>query len=312
MAINREHVVWAYRLFLNREPESEEVIQLKLAAYNSVEDLRRDFASSTEFQNALGALALGNATNIVIKEIGNGLRLFVDLADTFIGRKVADGTYEPDERGFIEKTLAAGDVAVDVGANIGYFTTLMAGKVGPAGHVYAFEPLPRNAALLARSIEENRFKSRISFHRAAVGAESGELQLISPRTSLNWGGAYLRLKNSSIPADHEAIAVGVVALDEIDLRRPVKFIKIDAEGAELLGLRGARRVLSEDRPLVLAEINPRQLRTVSQSSPNDLIEYMTQQGYRCHLFTPDERAEQIDRYDRSEIINVVFKPTKDS
>lgn len=306
MGVTREQVVWGYRLFLTREPESDEVISEKISACNSLADLRRAFASSMEFQNSVTTLSPFDSTNVVIKEIGNGVRLFVDLADTLIGVRIVEGKFELAEREFILRTLQPGDVTIDVGANVGYFALLMASKVGPEGHVYAFEPLPRNSALLAQSVTENGFADRITLTRAALADRGGELELVSPTTSLHWGGAYLRTADEdAFPSGHEVTRVQVSALDEMALRRPVKFIKIDAEGAELLILRGASRLLHEDRPVVLAEISAPQLGLVSRGSPTDMITFMARHGYRCR---PVSGPEEIATYTSDAIINVIFEP----
>ena len=314
MQLTREHIVWAYRLFLGREPESEEIIHEKLAGLRSVADLRRDMVCSSEFRAGVARTAAFDATNVVIKEIGNGLRLFVDLADSHIGGNVLNGTYEPDEQEFVRSTLNDDANVIDVGANIGVFTILMASRVGREGHVYAFEPLPRNAALAERSIAENKFESRVTLSRAAVGNRPGQIELISPITTNNWGGPYLRTPGTQVPRDHETTTVPMVTLDGLQLRRPISFIKLDAEGAEALVLRGAQTLLREDRPWVLAEIHPQQLGKVSACSPDDLISEMSSYGYSCAQLlpgTPPQLSERLDRYDNDRVINAVFVPEHD-
>src|SRR4051794_24641093 len=54
------------------------------------------------------------------------------------------GNFEPSTVDFAVRALRSGDVFLDVGANVGYFTLAAARAVGPAGRVVAFEPLPRN------------------------------------------------------------------------------------------------------------------------------------------------------------------------
>src|ERR1700686_1989005 len=281
MKPGREDVVWGYRLFLNREPESEAVIEQKLRSAPSVVELRRQFVSSTEFRDQIDLYENFDATNIVIKEIADNLRLFVDLADSQVGLNVISGSYEPQEREFILATLKRGDIAVDIGANIGYFSVLMADAVGATGHVYAFEPLPRNASLLERSVTENAFESRLTITRAAIGEHPGASELISPIITNNWGGPYLRTGETVVPPVHETNLVPVIKLDDYPLRRPVSLIKLDAEGAELLAIRGARTLLQTDRPLLLAEINQQQLRMVSGCSAAEVITEMAGVGYRC-------------------------------
>jgi FkbM family methyltransferase len=301
-------VIWAYRLFLDREPESESVIQEKLHSTGTVAALRRQFFGSPEFHCQNNTIGDFDVENIVIKEIARGLRLFVDLNDAHIGLNVVAGSYEPDERKFILEILKAGDIAIDIGANIGFFSMLMADRVGPTGHVYAFEPLPRNASLLEQSVAENDFQGLITTERSAIGDHVGKLELISPIVTDNWGGPYLRIGQAVVPSGHQLTMVPVIKLDEYPLRRPVSFIKLDAEGAELLALRGARTLLKTDQPTVLAELNETQMRIVSESSTTEMIREMADVGYRCFPLTEDGLGEPMAAYGGDEIINVVFAP----
>src|ERR1041384_8548787 len=78
--LTREHVVWAYRLLLDRDPESEDVIGPKLAGSRDTSELRRHLMTSAEFQQKNRDYAHTNDRTIVIKELDGGVRLFVDLA----------------------------------------------------------------------------------------------------------------------------------------------------------------------------------------------------------------------------------------
>src|SRR5947207_14750968 len=122
---------------------------------------------------------------------GGPVRLLVALADHVIGLNIVRGGYEAAEVEFVRRLLRPGDVAIDAGAHIGFFTMQMAAMVGAAGKVYAFEPFDPNAELLERSIVENRFDDRVVFRRAAVGSTSGTATLTFPVETLNSGGAYL-------------------------------------------------------------------------------------------------------------------------
>ena len=61
--------------------------------------------------------------------------------------------YEPDQTEIVKKYVHEGDIVIDVGANIGYYTLLFAKLVGPTGHVYSFEASPKNCKIL----QKNRF-----------------------------------------------------------------------------------------------------------------------------------------------------------
>jgi FkbM family methyltransferase len=303
--ITRDHIIWAYRLLLDREPENDRVVDEKLGI-GSVRELRTNFLISTEFRENNRRIALPDRTTIVIKEIEPGLRLFLDLADQDIGLNIALDRYEPEVSTLIRRATRPGSVAIDIGANIGYCTMLLAQRVGPGGHVYAYEPINRNADLLDRSTAENDFGARITLARAAVGDRDGSVELISPLVATNWGGASIRAAGAGLPDGHTAQPAPLVRLDTAALRRPVELIKIDVEGAELLALRGARALLEADRPLVLAELNPEQLLKVSGASASELIEFMRSLGYSCYLLSERGPGESIARYDAAAIVNVLF------
>src|ERR1051325_11747159 len=83
--LTREHVIWGYRLFLDREPESDFVIDEKVAENRGTRQLRSNFMLSREFGDNNPDLTLFNDRNIVIKELEDNLRLFVDTSDVVIG-----------------------------------------------------------------------------------------------------------------------------------------------------------------------------------------------------------------------------------
>jgi len=288
--LTREHVVWAYRLLLDRDPENEDVIGPKLAGSRDTSELRRHLITSAEFQSKNPDFARTNDPTVVIKEIAPGVRLFIDLSDHVIGLNILRGQYEQDEIRFVRRVLEEGDCAIDVGGHIGFFTMQMAAMVGPGGRVYAFEPFDANADLLERSIAENGFGDRILFQRAAAGAASGTATLTFPVETLNSGGAYL-LRNGSAPlAGNRKKDVPVVALDALEMRRPIRFIKMDVEGAEPQVVRGATRLIKEDRPVILSELHPTQLERASGVTADAFLAEMRGLGYRAHSLGGDQRS----------------------
>src|SRR3954466_15212703 len=129
--LTREHVVWAYRLLLDRDPESEDVIAPKLAGSRTTAELRHPLMTSGEFRDKNPDFAHTNDSTVVIREIAPGVRLFIDLSDHVIGLGILRGHYEREEIEFVRSALNAGDTAIDVGGHIGFFTMQMAAMVGP-------------------------------------------------------------------------------------------------------------------------------------------------------------------------------------
>jgi FkbM family methyltransferase len=308
MTLTRDHVVWAYRLILDRDPESEDVIGPKLAGSRDTAELRRHLMTSAEFQDKNRDYAHTNERTLVIREIAPGLRLFVDLSDHVIGLAIVRGRYEREEIAFVRSVLRPGDVAVDAGGHIGFFTMHMADAVGAQGRVHAFEPFPSNADLLAQSIAENRFEPRVTLTRAAVGDRASEAMLAFPAETLNTGGAYLLREGGAPLGGHRTAAVPVVPLDDAGLTRPVRLIKMDVEGAEPRVIAGARRLLAEDRPTILSELHPQQLERASGVTADAFLAQLTAIGYRAHHLEHGAVGARIDRAPDAAVTSVVLLP----
>lgn len=308
--VDRETVRWAYRLYLDREPESEDVVQQFVSACGTTRDLRRAFMSSAEFRGANPkTMFFAPVSARVLTEIGHGVRLFVDLSDTAIGANVAFGNYERPETEWIEAHVSAGDTVVDIGANIGYFTMLMARAVGPGGRVHAFEPVSENADLLERSVAENRFGDRVVIHRTALGNVPGAAALATlalAAGSQNSGGSFLA-GAADVPSGHEKRIVAVSRLDDIVFGDRVSLVKIDVEGAEPLVFDGASGLLKRDAPWILSEINAVQLRRVSGATPRELIRLMDGLGYDCLAL---ESGEPLEDHASETVCSVVFRPRR--
>jgi len=130
----------------------------------------------------------------------------------------------------------------DIGAHAGFYSLLAARRVGPGGHVYAFEPLPVNIANLRRHVALNNL-SNVDVFPVAVSDRSGTGEMSPGDDSYS---AHL--------ARGGGITVEAVALDDLSMAGLVaepNLIKIDAEGAELAVLQGARGLLRRARPIVL-------------------------------------------------------------
>jgi len=306
--LTRDHVVWAYRLLLDRDPESEDVIGPKLAGSRNTAELRHHLITSAEFREKNPDFAHTNDSTIVIKEVAPGVRLFIDLSDHAIGLNILRGQYEQDEIRFVRGLLKRGDCAIDVGGHIGFFTMQMADAVGPEGRVYAFEPLDANADLLERSIAENGYGDRVRFQRAAAGAASGTATLTFPVETLNSGGAYLLRDGSAPLAGNRKKDVPVVALDSLDLRQPVRVIKMDVEGAEPQVLRGAARILKDDKPVILSELHPTQLERASGVTAEQFLAQITALGYRAHAVEQGGIGAPIDRAPAETLISMALIP----
>ena len=156
--------------------------------------------------------------------------------------RVLLGRYEPQQSALFERTLKPGDTVFDVGAHAGYYTLLASRLVGPEGHVFAFEPNPRNLACLRRHVRLNRCDN-VTVVEAAVARHTGAMRFDTSRGS----------GRGRLCADGAA-EVATVSLDQFAEERGIvpSLIKIDVEGSEVEVLEGARRLLAGCPPLVLS------------------------------------------------------------
>lgn len=148
--------------------------------------------------------------------------------------------FETAETRYLDRVTQPGATCLDVGANVGYFTMVMAGKA-TAGTVYAFEPLPLNAALIAASVEMNGFNN-VRLVRTAVGADTGEVVFNQAADS-----AYSSIHDTGRKPLARQLTVPIVSLDNFltaEAIGPVDVMKCDVEGAEGLVLDGAAALLA--------------------------------------------------------------------
>lgn len=307
----------AYRAVLAREPDPEgrqAMVQAIREGRLSVTELIAGMLASPEYRRAHTDDTLTfSTTKPVCTLIQDRLRLWVDLADRFVSLGCLLGDYEPSETRFILSNLASGDVFLDIGANVGWFSVLAADRVGPTGRVHAFEPRAETARLLDRSIADNGFSDRVTLHVTALGAEDGESRLLGSETSTNLGGFRLARDADEAFPRMTSETVSLTALDSLPIEAPVRLIKLDVEGAEPQVLEGARRLIARDRPLILSEVFAPGLRHVSSQEPADYAALVAELGYRMHALidgAPGELIADAAVLDAPHPVNVVLIPTE--
>lgn len=196
-------------------------------------------------------LAAISAPGKAIISIKEGCRLDIDLGD-WLQRLYAMGETDLPSRRALTRYLPEGGTFIDVGANVGLYACSMAKRVGPKGHCFAFEPLPRNFGSLLRNVKLNGLHN-VDTQRIALSSESGSMILYGPPGDRNdnLGAVGSRLADDYV----EVGRAPCQPLDSVDVGARVDAIKIDVEGNELEVLRGARRLLATCRPTLLIEVN---------------------------------------------------------
>jgi len=185
--------------------------------------------------------------------------------------------FEFHEMRFVRALLQPGDGFIDGGANIGVYSLLSAGVVGPRGRVDAFEPDPLAAKRLRENVVLNQL-SNVVVHEAAIGDRPGKA-----RFTQGWDVSN-RMVSQNQPVQ-EAIEFNAVRLDDA-LQPGARYMigKLDLEGAELAALRGAVSHLQTANPPVwMFEGFEHQLAKLGDSR-RDLLSILSARGFAFFLF----------------------------
>jgi FkbM family methyltransferase len=242
-------------------------------------------------------------------ELDDGLRFWLLSGDQYVSPGMATGDYEAIETAFVRRHVTPGMAVVDIGANLGWFTVHLALFVGDEGRVDAFEPRSDLMDLLTRTIGENGL-TNVTTHNVALGSQNSYGQVIWSVHDVNPGGTNL-VSSDFVAPGITAQSVAVKTLDTCISHR-VDFVKIDVEGSELLVSRGAERILTEDRPLILVEINPSNLMRTSEISATEFGVFFEKLEYGLYEIAADGSCgRQIPASELSAIrtlVNVAMLP----
>jgi len=204
----------------------------------------------------------GTQINILIKP-NNG------WVDNYI---FLNSVHEPDILKIIKDNLKEGDVALDIGANIGQHTMFMAKFVGEEGSVFAFEPLESNVDSISKSISLNNAKN-IVLENMAVGEGDGVVEMHIPENANDRSSRKL----VGVKSDTKQ-QVKMIALDKYFGDKKIDFIKIDTEGFEPEVLTGAKKLISKHKPIILLEFAPK-FYSHRKVDGNDLLNYLASENY---------------------------------
>jgi len=220
-----------------------------------------------------------------------GNKMFLDSKDSLLFSII--GAYEPFETELVKKEIKKGDVVLDLGANIGYYTLIFAKLVGEKGKVFAFEPEPDNFALLKKNVEINGYKNVVLVQKA-VSNKTGKLKLYLCKD--NTGGHSIHPFES--PQDgNQSIEIEATRLDDYfkTYDGKIDFIKMDIQGAEKEAVQGMSSLLKKNKNVkVVSEFWPSGLKQ-GGIEPEEYLELLT--GFGFKLYEVSEREKKIKPVD---------------
>jgi len=213
-----------------------------------------------------------------------GVRLFANKPDRILALilwkfKLLEGF----EINLLKKIIYEGMTVIDIGANLGLYTSILSKLVGKKGKVFAFEPDPNNFRLLKKCIIKNN-----------LGNVVLEQKAISSNT--HKGYLYQSIYNSGDNRIYESkdyfkkTLVEIITLDEYFKKIPeVNFIKMDVQGSEYLAFLGMKELISKNNNLIIfSEFCPELLINCG-SAPQDYIKDLILNNLNIYLIISNRK-----------------------
>jgi FkbM family methyltransferase len=201
-------------------------------------------------------------------------------------------------------------VVFDVGANVGLFTSVLAGL--GAGAIHAFEPIPETFCRLRANLLDNKLLESCTLNCFGVGAGR---DLVEFRFDERSASTSRIVRGEVTVTDNKSRhSVAIISLDEYCRLKGIEridFLKIDVEGMEPYVLQGAHHLLTDRRVrAILIEVCPANLHSVGLTL-DDLFQEIVASGYIAHELDRDGcagRILQLEDMRKIELDNVVLVP----
>lgn len=314
----------AYKFMLRREPDSLEAVEKAVGYFKSVEDLEQSIRESDEWRQIQLKDSLNASSQKITKFYSQrGYPIYLDLSDTAVSGSIwLTDHFEPHVEHMIVTHTNWDEKFIDVGANIGWFTIMVATemrKFGSAGDVDSFEPNSRLASVLAASIIENSLIDRITLRTIAISDQIGVAQLYSPVDHAAGGKILDESWKPYVAQDlndnedvwssenhartHRAVqSVPTATLDDLyrGSTQKIGTIKFDIEGHEPLALKGAIETLKAHKPKLIIEIHPPAMELSSKYTLEEFLALINQLNYS--LFDSADTETALDVAQTKELI----------
>lgn len=213
------------------------------------------------------------------------------ILSTPLGRSVFLTSYnlyklalEAGDVKYLQNHVKPGEVVIDIGANVGFFTKRFAKWVNDGGFVIAVEPEPVNFRDLLKNLKRNGTTDLVKTFQGVAAETAGILKL---------------KLNPAHPGDHkigdDGIEVNAFTIDELvnkEAAERVCLIKIDVQGAEEKVLKGAHETILRDHPALFVEMDDEAMRKMG-SSAKRVIDLLMEYGYIMQSIKKDSEVVQV-------------------
>ncbi|MEQ9370537.1 MAG: FkbM family methyltransferase [Coleofasciculus chthonoplastes F3-SA18-01] len=266
------------------------------------------------FRSSLNILFSNNPDKLAQIALPNRYQLI--WISEYVGRKIALRSWEITESNFFQNYLKEGDICLDIGANIGYYTHLFASKVGSNGAVISIEPLKRNACLIELNSVINNTNHFVKVVPTAVSdLEDSELEfsqtadsafsfVVSDSSKSRLGSDHIKpgSEKSKMPTTTIDLIVKTLSLKKVDI------VKMDVEGFEYRVLNGMSNLLANSsmRPrLMMIELLSAHL-DYYHSSIDEVCNFLEAYGYASKIINKKGVFSPYEPHHHDKIHNVFF------
>ncbi len=257
---SRKDIQDAYRVFLDRAPENQAVVEHHYSQNNSLAKLLETIWNSEEFQDRLKrtpqiqVVPKSKRTERLSLHDTNTGKFFLPAdayQDVIANAIIRGGIFDEPIYETAKRHIKPGTAVLDVGSNFGQMAVLFSRLVGDAGVIHAFEADDFVFQILSKNIAANHCANIVA-HFGAVHDTSGEM-LRFPIQDFERFDSY-----GSYGIDYTNAKVGerfvkTSTIDDLDLMVPISFMKIDVQGGDLLALKGAEKTIAKNRMPIIFE-----------------------------------------------------------
>ena len=195
----------------------------------------------------------------------------------------------------LDKLVDGSKASIDIGVYRGVYSYFLSNL---CEYVYAFEA---NPLLYSKLVNGFKNKKNIKIENLAISSDSGETELRIPIRDITasfdneekykLGTATMHKENNLENEKFDTLkSIKKICLDDYDFNHQIGFLKIDVEGHEMDILRGAKKLIAQNMPIMLIEIEERH----SGVQPNDAINEIEQLGYSCY-FVDENFTLQVNK-----------------
>jgi FkbM family methyltransferase len=219
------------------------------------------------------------------------------------------GMNEPHNTRILMSVTNPGDVFVDIGANVGYFTVLGAWRAYPGGQVWAFEPIPKLYRIMSDNLHNNGFSMMAERRQLGLSDRTGVAQLRifegyeATSTMRELSADFISVTEQQTGRQSHVIDCNIVRLDdEMSDVKEINVLKIDAEGHEPSIIRGAQKILARSGNIrIVMEFVPSIMGEVEAAAHLKLLRDLD-----FSIFRIESDASLIEFRDDNELMAIPF------